>query len=131
MVATVLKPNGYLEAVKTTGAPRNVEYQVFTRATGKLSRASRDGAEFRELAEALHENLSLWNVIATDVIDDDNALPNQLRAQLFYLYEFTRAHTKKVMRREADAAPLIDINTAVMRGLRQSVPGKGLDPCPV
>jgi len=45
-----------------------------------------------------------------------------LRAQLVYLGEFTRAHTQKVLRGEADPAPLIDINSAIIRGLRAPAP---------
>lgn len=131
MVATARKMNGYLEAAKSTGSPRTIEYQVFAKVTGKLTRASQEGVNFPDLVEALHDNLRLWTVIAGDVVEDGNGLPDKLRAQLFYLYEFTRAHTRKAMRREADAAALIEINTSVMRGLRQSLPGKGLASCPV
>mgnify|MGYP000311731850 CR=1 FL=1 len=54
-----------------------------------------------------------------DVASPGNALPSQLRAQIFYLFEFTQHHTRKVMDGEARADAVTDINTAVMRGLRQ------------
>jgi flagellar protein FlaF len=44
-------------------------------------------------------------------------LPRALRAQIFYLAEFTRQHTSKVLRGDAEVTPLIDINTAIMQGL--------------
>jgi flagellar protein FlaF len=43
-----------------------------------------------------------------------------LRARIFYLAEFTRAHTRKVLRRTAGPDALVEINLAVMRGLRAS-----------
>ena len=55
--------------------------------------------------------------MAIDVADNENALPQELRAQLFYLAEFTEHHSRRVLRREADVTALIDINTAVLRGL--------------
>ena len=130
MSVTARQQNGYLDATRSTGTPREVEYQLFTRVTGKLNRASREDADFSLLVEALNENLKLWQTIAFDVMDEDNDLPPMLRARLFYLYEFTQAHTAKVLHREADAAPLIEINTAIMRGLRPASDSKGGEKCP-
>jgi len=129
MPANALKQNGYIDATRSTGTPRDIEYRLFSRVTGRLNRASQDGAAFPDLVQALNDNLTLWRTIALDVADDGNDLPDQLRAQLFYIYEFTSAHTPKVLRREADASVLIDINTSIMRGLRPTMPGKGTDPC--
>ena len=52
------------------------------------------------------------------VAEEGNGLPAKLRAQLFYLYEFTTQHSRAVRDRKASVDVLIDINTAVMRGLR-------------
>ena len=114
----MLQTNGYMAATRPTGMPRDIEYQVFCRATGKLSSAA-DSTSFTEVLEAINENLLLWRTIAMDIIDKDNGLPEQLRAQLFYLYEFTQTHSAKVIQRQADVSALIDVNTAIMRGLRQ------------
>lgn len=47
-----------------------------------------------------------------------NGLPQDLRARLFYLYQFTEHHSGKVLADQGSVDVLIDINTAVMRGLR-------------
>ena len=122
MSAHALTQNAYGDATRAMGTPRNVEYQVFSQVTGQLNRASQAGQPFSELAMALHENLRLWTVIATDVTSAENGLPVPLRGQLADLSKFTRSHTQKVLRQEADAAILIEINTAVMRGLRGQLP---------
>ena len=114
----MLQTNGYMAATRSTGMPRDVEYQVFCKVTGALNRAAADPVDVSELATALNENLTLWRTIALDVIDADNGLPASLRAQLFYLFEFTQAHTPKILRREADVSALVDINTAIIRGLK-------------
>jgi flagellar biosynthesis activator protein FlaF len=49
---------------------------------------------------------------------DGNALPVPLRAQLISLAEFVRQHSMRVLAGRASIAPLIDINTAIMKGLR-------------
>ena len=44
-----------------------------------------------------------------------------LRAQLISLAEFVRRHSLAVLGGRASVAPLIDINTAIMKGLRGEV----------
>ena len=122
MSAEALPQNAYGEATRAIGTPRNIEYQVFSQITGQLNRASAKGRPFSELALALHENLRLWTIIAADVTSPENGLPVPLRGQLADLSKFTRSHTQKVLRQEADAGVLIEINTAVMRGLRGQLP---------
>ena len=70
------------------------------------------------LARAIHDNRSLWTALAADVAIETNPLPRPLRAQIFYLSEFTAQHSRKVLAGDASVDVLIDINTAVMRGLR-------------
>ncbi|MEM9059276.1 MAG: flagellar biosynthesis regulator FlaF [Pseudomonadota bacterium] len=120
----MLQTNGYMAAARSTGMPRDIEYKVFSKVTGQLKLRAAEVTDFPLLLEALNDNLGLWRTIAFDVMDAKNGLPDQLRAQLFYLFEFTQAHTTKVMRREASVDPLIEINTAIMRGLRKHVDGK-------
>jgi len=97
---------------------RSAEHQVFSDVTSRLRAASDAGpAGFGRLVEALHDNRRLWTRLAADVADNGNTLPRLLRAQIFYLAEFTDAHSRKVIKGDADAAALIDINLAVMRGL--------------
>lgn len=97
---------------------RGTEYALFTRVTRKLHEAARRGpAGFVALSKALHENRTMWTTLAADVADDGNQLPDDLRAQLFYLSEFTAAHTRKVLKGEAGVRPLLEINMSVMRGL--------------
>ncbi|MFN3824070.1 MAG: flagellar biosynthesis regulator FlaF [Pseudorhodobacter sp.] len=98
---------------------RTIEYDLFARVTRRLTLASRAReADFPALVAALHENDRLWRTLAVDVADPGNALPASLRAQLFYLHEFTVAHSRKVAEEGASVDVLIDINTAIMRGLR-------------
>jgi len=109
---------GYRTTARNLGTPRDVEYRVFGQVTGRLTAALRPGAPFSELAAALHENTRLWTALAADLARPDNALPESLRGSLLSLAIFTRSHTEKVLGREAAADVLVEINTAIMRGLR-------------
>lgn len=111
----------YGDAQTSVKSPKQVEYLAIARITkGLRAAAETEDDDYPNFVGALHENLRLWTYIAGGVAADENALPEQLRAQLFYLAEFTRAHTKKVLKGEANAAALIDVNTAVLKGLRQT-----------
>lgn len=111
--------NGYASASAPTRSERSIEYDVLAQITRRLKTAAEKGpGGFSSLASALHDNKRLWNVFALDVSDPNNKLPDTLRARLFYLAEFTHAHTSAVLQRRAQVEPLIDINMAILRGLR-------------
>ena len=98
---------------------RQIEYDAFARVTQQMSRALQaDQSDHSSLVRAVHENMRLWRVLSQDVAQTENRLPAELRARLSYLGAFTLQHSRKAMKREADLRVLIDINTAIMRGLR-------------
>lgn len=116
----MLQMSGYMAATRDTGSPRDIEYQLFCRITGAISKAIEEPLEFPSLVKALNDNLALWQEIAMDLIDEENRHPVELKSKIFYLYEFTQIHTKKILRGEANADVLIDINKSMINGLRQS-----------
>ncbi len=119
MNSATLAENGYGKFSQSTASDRGVEYQIFARITQQLAYANKKAPDYHtKLSEALHDNLRLWTVLATDVANDNNKLPAELRSSIFYLAEFTRHHTSKVYAGEANTKVLVDINTMVMRGLR-------------
>jgi flagellar protein FlaF len=99
--------------------PRALEYELLARVTQALTTSWATRKEnFGGLMTALDDNLRLWATLAADVAEPTNGLPAPLRAQLFYLYEFSVQHSRAVREQSASVEVLIDINTAVMRGLR-------------
>ena len=77
-----------------------------------------DLASFPVLAAAVADNQRLWGALAEDLMSDANRLPAPLRAQLISLAEFVRRHSLAVLGGRAKLSALIDINTAIMKGLR-------------
>lgn len=99
--------------------PRSIEYDVFAQITARLRTAIGGGAtSFPALAEALTANRRLWTELALDLASDENRLPENLRGQLLGLAQFTLTHTEAVLRGDEGAEVLIDLNIAVMRGLK-------------
>lgn len=119
MTPLAMARTGYAANAAPLRTPRAAEYDAIARVTARLRAAAAGGpAGFGELSAALHENRRLWSILAGDVADKDNGLPSNLRARLFYLAEFTELHSKRILAGEAVVAPLIEVNMAIMRGLR-------------
>ena len=98
---------------------RAAEYEVIARITQQLVAANaRRDQDFASFLEAVFRNEKLWSTLAADVAEPGNGLPAALRARLFYLYRFTADHSRKIRQNAADAEVLIDINKAVLKGLR-------------
>lgn len=101
-----------------TRSVKDAEIDVILETTRRLRRANQMRAEnFPNFASALRDNCKLWIVLAADVASTGNALPESLRARIFYLGEFTQEHTRKILSNKLSAEPLIDINLSVLRGL--------------
>jgi len=116
--ATTLAQTAYASSAAPIRTDRGTEYDVFARITLRLKKTD-PAKNYVGFVEALHENRKLWTLLAVDVADKNNGLSKQLRAQIFYLAEFTLQHTSKVLAGNVGPEALIDVNTAVMRGLRQ------------
>ncbi|HRO11250.1 flagellar biosynthesis regulator FlaF [Amaricoccus sp.] len=117
MYPTSQARSGYdANAVRTE---RGTEYALFAQITARLKALDEsDRAGFPVLAAAVTDNQRLWGVLAEDLMSDANQLPIGLRAQLVSLAEFVRKHSHAVLRGRGQVEVLIDINTAIMKGLR-------------
>jgi flagellar protein FlaF len=118
-VTAVTKARAAFQAqIQTVRTARAQEYDALARVTRRLRMAEQTRAtNFPEFAAAIHDNRRLWGVFAVDVADPRNGLPVALRAQILSLAEFTRQHSSRILRGGHQVDPLVDINTAVMRGL--------------
>lgn len=118
MNATTLAEHAYGQSRRSMPTPRGSEYEAFAHATRRLVSASNAPTDITTMAHALHENRRLWTVIAASVADESNALPEELRAQIFYLSEYVQHHSRDVLKGNASVDALIDINQSMMQGLR-------------
>jgi flagellar protein FlaF len=112
-------PTAYAQPSTPIRTARAAEYEVIARITQRLTTAVRHkNTDFPGFISALAENEQLWSTLGADVASKENGLPEALRARLFYLYRFTAEHSRNVRNGTADAGVLVEINTAVLRGLR-------------
>ena len=118
--------NGYRAVRLHTESPRSIEAQLFAEITAGLVRAQRAGKPgFRDLVAGLHKNRTLWEALLADLAQDSNLLPTPLKAELIRLGHFVRQFTVGVLKGEGDVQALIDVNNAILEGLRGNRAGEG------
>lgn len=123
MNATSQALRGYAENSASTRSDRRAEYEIIARVTQELrDSAVRSKTHFAAYAEALHTNQRLWTGLVVDVANDQNPLPKQLKARIIYLAEFTNHQTRKILREKASVMPLLEVNMALLRGLKKEGP---------
>ena len=114
----------YAQAAIPVRSPRNAEYDAFSRISHRLRNAAlARRTNFPAFAAAIAENRKLWTTLAIDVSQPENSLPADLKARIFWLAEFTESESRRLLKGSGDVAILIEINAAIMHGLR----GKGPD----
>lgn len=117
MMTTARK--GYQQNMTSTKTVKRTEYEVVAQITHRLRDTAQNKAkDFPSFVSALDDNRRLWQAFAMDVASDANPLPKELRARIVYLAEFTDLHTKKVLRQKETVMPLLEINMAILRGLK-------------
>jgi flagellar protein FlaF len=110
---------GYRAVQLQTESARGTEAKLFAEVTAELVRAERAGETgFKGLAAALHRNRLLWDALLADLAQDMNGLPAGLKVQLVQLGHFVRNHSGRVLQGEDEVRPLIEINQAILAGLR-------------
>ena len=112
----------YGEISQRTAGDKEVEYALFLQITEALD--SVKDPETRSLsdwADALSRNQQLWTIIATDLLQPGNALPDDIKRSLLFLSEYVRQTSFKALEGEERIPDLIEVNKTVMAGLvRQS-----------
>lgn len=110
---------GYGRSSVLIRSPRATEYEAIARISHRLRAAAQESStNFPAFVAALSDNARLWTTLAVEVAQPDNQLPRDLRARLFWLAEFTTTETRKILRGEGDVGILIEVNAAVLQGLR-------------
>ena len=117
----------YRQAQQTTENPRDVEYRLFARVTNSLM--TNQDPKTTGFIQAIDWNRRLWLTLQSDLADEGNKLPKELRAQLISLSIWVDKHSRKAMRGEETIQPLIDVNRAIMEGLAMK-PGQPNAPPP-
>jgi len=122
-------PNDQLRAYQKTQqanlSGRDLEAMAFTRAALKLEDAKKLTDQPAEFGKALRFNHLLWTIIQADIVEPENQLPAEIKANIMSLSIFVDKQTAKALRTRdaADLETLININKNLAAGLRMK-PGE-------
>ena len=113
------KLQAYAQTQKSSMNPREVEAMAFTKSALMLEEAKHKLDDYDEYASALKFNQLLWTIIQADIVDSDNKLPPQIKANILSLSIFVDRQTVKAL---ADTQKdhldvLININKNLAEGL--------------
>jgi len=112
----------YQQAQKVNLSGRELEAMAFTRAALKLEDAKKLTDNPAEFGKALRFNHLLWTIIQADIVEPDNKLPPEIKANIMSLSIFVDKQTAKALRvrNPADLDVLININRNLAAGLRMT-----------
>ena len=108
----------YKTASTQTGDSRDVEYRLLAQVTSALIQARDDINNVKKRCEAAAWNRDVWAALRTDLTDESNRLPRELRASLISVSLWIEKETFAVMDNTGDIDALIDVNRNIMAGLK-------------
>ena len=112
----------YQRAAERAETPRETEYRLFGEVTRSLMAAAEGPVDdLQAQVKALDWNRRLWTTLASDCSRTENGLPMGVRAQIISLSLWVTRHSSAVMRKKESFQPLIDVNRAIMEGLRTQI----------
>ena len=119
MTAASFAQKAYKNSQRELTSEKAIELRVFAQITSRMRAAdiSAPGG-MAKLAEALTDNMKLWNILFTDLSLESNKMANDLKAQIMSLAKFTQSQTLDVLAGRAKHDVLIDINQAMIDGMR-------------
>lgn len=112
----------YQRVAQVTESPRQTEYRLLADVCRELVESAKDGSQSLRRREALDWNRRVWMTFLVDCSQPENALPVALRAKIISLGLWVSHYTDEAMWTDLDLAPLVDVNTAIMKGLLGNPP---------
>ena len=108
----------YGDVARRTASEREIEFALFQQITEALESVKNPQTRsLSDWADALSRNQQLWTIIATDLLQPGNALPDDLKRSLLFLSDYVRQTSLKVLEGEESIPDLIEVNKTVMAGL--------------
>ncbi|MDI9349627.1 MAG: flagellar biosynthesis regulator FlaF [Candidatus Symbiobacter sp.] len=111
----------YGKSNRSTRSPRETERDVIARVTHQLRSAKEKKSDGVFIVRAISDNLTLWYVLMTDLANDNNNLPPDLRAKLLSIGMTVVRECEQVDRTRVNIDFLIEVNQNLIDGLSENV----------
>lgn len=108
----------YGDVAHRTAGDKEIEFALFRQITEALeSVVDPRTRSLSDWADAISRNQQLWTIIATDLLNPGNLLPDDLKRSLLFLSEFVRRSSLDILAGKESIPDLIEVNRTVMAGL--------------
>ena len=107
----------YQKANQNAEAPRLTEYRAFALFTRAMEEADRDDDAMARI-RAIANNRRLWLTLQTDLLSEENNLPDDLKGRLLSIALWVGRYSTKAMKGEATVDPLVTVNKQIMEGMK-------------
>ncbi|MGH1422091.1 MAG: flagellar biosynthesis regulator FlaF [Hyphomonas sp.] len=108
----------YGEVRDRTASSTTIELSLFRQITAALKEvAASSTPDPASWADALSRNMSLWAILAADLMRPENEMPLEIRTGLINLSEFVRKTSMRVLSGSDEIQDLIDVNITITKGL--------------
>lgn len=98
---------------------RDRERQLLSRSIEMLARAQKTGPKSREAVEALHFMNRIWSAFVEDLGSEENALPQELRANLISIGLWLLRESEEVRHGRSDNFEgLIEVSQIIRDGIQ-------------
>ncbi|WP_295489200.1 flagellar biosynthesis regulator FlaF [Sphingorhabdus sp. EL138] len=97
--------------------PRSMERRLLAEITSEMISAADQGLLGSALMPSLHRNRELWSVWSATCLDNDNALPPEIRATIVSLALWVGRFTSEVVAGREEIEPLVSVNRSVIAAL--------------
>ncbi len=114
--------NKYRATQNSTENPRQTEYRLFADVTKALISIKDHNSKYKgpDFFKTLDWNRRLWLALQSDLANEENRFPEELKANLISISLWVDKQTRAVMKGDAEVDTLISINRTIMEGLLAS-----------
>ncbi|WP_334129907.1 flagellar biosynthesis regulator FlaF [Sneathiella sp.] len=107
----------YQKANQNAEAPRLTEYRAFALFTRAMEEADKEDDAMARI-RAIANNRRLWLTLQTDLLSEENNLPDDLKGRLLSIALWVGRYSTKAMKGEATVDPLVTVNKQIMEGMK-------------
>lgn len=119
----MIHATGYQTVQRETVSERGLEVALLERVTARLkAHLGEESLNHSALLETLHTNRSLWMMLAIDLARPDNRQTNELKASMISIAGYIERNTHAAANSVDVLNSLVEINEAILVGLRQEAP---------
>lgn len=111
-----LAQQAYGNVQSRTASDKEIEQALMAQITAELEElAAQEKPDRAKWYAAVSRNLKMWTIFASDLSNENNGLPDDLKSQILYLADFVSQQSRALFAKsEGELTDLISINNILL-----------------